>query len=75
MNAAQSAPAKGRLKQSVSRWCFKDYSLEDLCRESKRIGLVGIDLVLYAAIIMVISAAEPRGIWGLVEKIRRRRSR
>ncbi len=38
-------------------------------------GLVGIDLVIYAAIIMVISAAEPRGIWGLVEKIRRRRSR
>jgi branched-chain amino acid transport system permease protein len=38
-------------------------------------GLVGIDLIIYAAIIMVISAAEPRGIWGLVEKIRRRRSR
>jgi branched-chain amino acid transport system permease protein len=37
-------------------------------------GLVGIDLIIYAAIIMVISAAEPRGIWGLVEKIRRRRS-
>ncbi|MFZ0241083.1 MAG: branched-chain amino acid ABC transporter permease [Desulfobacterales bacterium] len=37
-------------------------------------GLVGIDLVIYAAIIMVISAAEPRGLWGIVEKIRRRRS-
>ena len=36
-------------------------------------GLVGIDLILYAIIIMIISAAEPRGIWGLVEKVRRRK--
>ena len=36
-------------------------------------GLVGIDLVLYALIIMVVSAFEPRGIWGIVEKIRRRK--
>ena len=36
-------------------------------------GLVGIDLVIYGLIIMVISAFEPRGIWGIVEKIRRRR--
>lgn len=36
-------------------------------------GWVGIDLVIYGAIIMGISALEPRGIWGLVEKIRRRR--
>jgi branched-chain amino acid transport system permease protein len=38
-------------------------------------GLVGIDLVLYALIIMVISAVEPRGVWGLVERARRRRRR
>ena len=36
-------------------------------------GLVGIDLIIYSLIIMVISAAEPRGIWGIVEKIRRRK--
>ncbi len=36
-------------------------------------GLVGIDLILYAAIIMIISAFEPRGIWGIEEKIRRRK--
>jgi branched-chain amino acid transport system permease protein len=36
-------------------------------------GLVGMDLILYSLIIMVVSAAEPRGIWGIVEKIRRRR--
>ncbi|RTZ98453.1 MAG: branched-chain amino acid ABC transporter permease [Deltaproteobacteria bacterium] len=36
-------------------------------------GLVGIDLIIYAAIIMVISAREPRGIWGIVERVRRRK--
>ncbi len=36
-------------------------------------GLVGIDLIIYAGIIMVISAFEPRGIWGIVEKVRRRK--
>jgi branched-chain amino acid transport system permease protein len=38
-------------------------------------GLVGIDLILYAVIIMLISAFEPRGIWGIVEKARRRKRR
>jgi len=38
-------------------------------------GLVGIDLILYALIIMAISALEPRGIWGIIEKARRRRRR
>jgi branched-chain amino acid transport system permease protein len=36
-------------------------------------GLVGIDLIIYGLIIMIISAFEPRGLWGIVEKIRRRR--
>lgn len=36
-------------------------------------GLIGIDLIVYAIIIMVVSALEPRGIWGLVERVRRRR--
>jgi branched-chain amino acid transport system permease protein len=36
------------------------------------VGLVGIDLILYAVIIMIISAVEPRGIWGLVTRARRR---
>lgn len=38
-------------------------------------GLVGIDLVIYALIIMLISAVEPRGVWGIVEKARGRRVR
>jgi branched-chain amino acid transport system permease protein len=36
-----------------------------------RAGLVGIDLVIYAGIIMFISAFEPRGVWGIVERVRR----
>ncbi|MDQ6699641.1 MAG: sugar phosphate isomerase/epimerase, partial [Acidobacteriota bacterium] len=35
----------GRIKQSVSRWCYQKYSLDDLCKESVRIGLKGIDLI------------------------------
>jgi branched-chain amino acid transport system permease protein len=38
-----------------------------------RAGLMGIDLVLYGGIIMLISAAEPRGVWGIVERVRRRK--
>jgi len=36
-------------------------------------GLAGIDLVIYAAIIMLISAVEPKGIWGIVEKVRQKK--
>ncbi len=35
-------------------------------------GLAGLDLVIYALIIMGIAAFEPRGIWGIVEKARKR---
>jgi branched-chain amino acid transport system permease protein len=38
-----------------------------------QVGLIGIDLIIYGAIIMLVSAAEPRGIWGIVEKVRRRK--
>jgi branched-chain amino acid transport system permease protein len=38
-------------------------------------GLLGFDLIMYSLIIMLISAAEPRGIWGIVEKYRARRRR
>lgn len=39
------APLKGNINHSVCRWCFKDLSVEELCREAKRIGIKGIDLV------------------------------
>ncbi|MEO7649069.1 MAG: TIM barrel protein [Bryobacteraceae bacterium] len=36
---------KGRLKQAVCRWCYKQMPLEDLAREGARLGLKGIDLI------------------------------
>jgi branched-chain amino acid transport system permease protein len=36
-------------------------------------GLVGIDLIIYSAIIMGIAAFEPRGIWGLITRLRESR--
>ena len=37
--------AGGRLKQSVSRWCYGKLSLEELCVAAKGIGIQGIDLL------------------------------
>lgn len=36
-------------------------------------GLIGIDLILYAVIIMLVSAVEPKGIWGLLDRLRKAR--
>ena len=39
------APGKGRLHQSVCRWCYDKIPLEELCSAARRLGLVGIDLM------------------------------
>ena len=36
---------KGNIKQSVCHWCYGNMELEDLAKEAKKIGLVGIDLI------------------------------
>jgi len=36
---------KKTINQSVCRWCFDELSLEELCKLSLEIGLVGIDLL------------------------------
>jgi hydroxypyruvate isomerase len=36
---------KGRIHQSVCRWCYKDISLDQLCAYAAQIGLKGIDLL------------------------------
>ncbi|MCX6359123.1 MAG: hypothetical protein NT029_04925 [Armatimonadetes bacterium] len=44
--AQEQKPAlKGRIKQSVSRWCYGGMSLDELCVAAKGMGLVGIDLL------------------------------
>jgi hydroxypyruvate isomerase len=46
-SAQTATPLKGRLKQSVCRWCYGKMGLDDLCQAAARIGLKGIDLVDY----------------------------
>jgi hydroxypyruvate isomerase len=43
----QAAPLqrKGRIKQSASRWCYKEIPLDQLCTYAAQIGLKGIDLL------------------------------
>jgi hydroxypyruvate isomerase len=36
---------KGRIHHSVSAWCFKKYSLDDLCKASKAIGIESVELL------------------------------
>jgi hydroxypyruvate isomerase len=55
--AAQDAPAPaervgpewsppcGRLKQSVSKWCYDPMPLDDLCRNAAAMGLTSVELV------------------------------
>src|SRR5579875_435896 len=38
-------PARGRIQQSVSRWCFQQVPLDRLCTFAAQIGLKGIDLL------------------------------
>src|ERR1700741_5177883 len=38
-------PGKGRIRQSVSRWCYKDIPLDQLCQASAQMGLKGVDLL------------------------------
>jgi len=35
-------------------------------------GMVGLDFMIYAALIMIVSAYQPRGIWGILEQKKRR---
>jgi hydroxypyruvate isomerase len=36
---------KGRIKQTVCRWCFSSFSIEQLAAEGKRMGLKAVDLL------------------------------
>jgi hydroxypyruvate isomerase len=36
---------KSRIRQSVSRWCYREIPLDQLCADAAEIGLVGVDLL------------------------------
>jgi hydroxypyruvate isomerase len=38
-------PLKGRIKQSVCKWCYEGLSLEELCQAAVKIGLKSIELL------------------------------
>jgi hydroxypyruvate isomerase len=38
-------PRKGRIRQSVSRWCYKNIPLDQLCQASAQMGLKAVDLL------------------------------
>jgi hydroxypyruvate isomerase len=40
-----ATPRKGRIKQSVSRWCYQKTPLDELCQRSAEMGLKAIDLL------------------------------
>ena len=43
--ADSTVPRKGRIRQSVSRWCYPKMTLDELCAYSAQIGLKGVDLL------------------------------
>ena len=45
MAQVERVATKGRINQSVSRWCFGKWSLDELCEVSKRLGIKAIDLL------------------------------
>src|SRR5215469_737007 len=45
MGETSVTPRKGRIQQSVCRWCYKTTPLDQLCAYGQQIGLKGIDLL------------------------------
>jgi len=47
MNASPSpaAESKGRINQSVCRWCYNKIPIDDLAREASKMGITSVDLV------------------------------
>jgi len=43
--ASEASAVRGRVKQSVSRWCFGKMTLDELCGHAARIGYKGVDLL------------------------------
>jgi hydroxypyruvate isomerase len=45
MNKVERLVKKGRINQSVSKWCYGKFSLDELCTISKKMGIKAIDLL------------------------------
>lgn len=42
---AMGYEVKGKIKHSVCKWCYRDISMEDLCKAAEGIGLSSIEIV------------------------------
>ncbi len=42
---APASPLKGRLKQSVCRWCYGNIALEELCKSAAAMGILSVELL------------------------------
>jgi len=45
MSKVERLVKKGRINQSVSKWCYGKFSLDELCAVSKKMGIKAIDLL------------------------------
>ena len=45
VEAVETYVPKGKIRQSVSKWCFGKYPLDEFCRICKKLGMPGIDLL------------------------------
>ncbi len=71
---------KGRIHQSVCRWCYKEILLDDLCRAGQQMGLVAIDLLdpdefliarKHGLVCSMVSAPTQDGIGGISKAFNR----
>src|SRR4030043_2253081 len=44
MSKVEQIVQKGRINQSVSKWCYGKFSLDELCVLSRKMGIKAIDL-------------------------------
>jgi len=42
---AVNEPLKGNIRHSVSKWCFRDYELDEFCRICKSLGIESVELL------------------------------
>ena len=45
LGSSASAPLKGNIRHSVSKWCFGEYPLDEFCEICKGIGIESIELL------------------------------
>jgi len=43
--STQKEPLKGNIRHSVSKWCFRDYALDEFCVICKNLGIESVELL------------------------------